>query len=157
MMRNLAAKTSWGDIILTLSDSTLLECKLPEPKEAPFKYIGLTEKDAPAAQINEFLQAFFSGETAAVCIKLTPAGTAFQQRVWQALQTIPRHETRSYGEIAAQIKNPRAVRAVGQACGANPLPLFIPCHRVTAKNGLGGFSGGPRWKELLLKLEGHPF
>ena len=82
-------------------------------------------------------------------------GTPFQQSVWLALQSIPYGKTRSYGEIAKKIRKPKAVRAVGGACGANPIPLIIPCHRVLATNRkLGGFSGGIEWKQHLLDLEG---
>jgi O-6-methylguanine DNA methyltransferase len=81
-------------------------------------------------------------------------GTDFQLRVWQAMSGIPIGRTLSYGELAEQIGAPKAVRAVGRACGANPIPLLIPCHRVLAANGrLGGFSGGLSWKMLLLKRE----
>jgi O-6-methylguanine DNA methyltransferase len=81
-------------------------------------------------------------------------GTAFQQRVWSALQKIPLGETRSYGEIAQTIRNPRGVRAVGGACGANPIPVLVPCHRVlAAQHRLGGFSSGLKWKRLLLWRE----
>jgi O-6-methylguanine DNA methyltransferase len=81
-------------------------------------------------------------------------GTDFQQSVWRALQKIPRGETRSYGELAKSLKNPRASRAVGSACGANPIPVLIPCHRVLAANRkLGGFSGGLDWKKKLLWRE----
>jgi O-6-methylguanine DNA methyltransferase len=83
------------------------------------------------------------------------AGTEFQQHVWKALQEIAFGETRTYAEIANLLKNPRAVRAVGGACGANPIPVLIPCHRVLAsKNKLGGFSGGLNWKRILLECEG---
>src|SRR3954471_14789300 len=82
------------------------------------------------------------------------AGTNFQRRVWEAMGRIRTGQTMSYGEIAEQIGAPKAVRAVGGACGANPIPLLIPCHRVLAANGrLGGFSGGLSWKMLLLKRE----
>jgi O-6-methylguanine DNA methyltransferase len=84
----------------------------------------------------------------------TSEGTDFQRAVWSALQNIPRGQTRTYGEIAKAIGRPKAVRAVGSACGANPLPLFIPCHRVIATGSLGGFGAGLAWKKLLLKLEG---
>jgi len=83
-----------------------------------------------------------------------PQGTDFQQAVWRELKKIPRGQTRTYGEIAAAIGSPKAVRAVGSACGANPLPVFIPCHRVVAKNGPGGFGSGLPWKILLLTMEG---
>jgi O-6-methylguanine DNA methyltransferase len=82
------------------------------------------------------------------------AGTAFQQRVWNQLVKIPRGETRSYGELAQAVRNPRAARAVGSACGANPIPVLIPCHRVLAKGKhLGGYSGGLEWKRKLLWRE----
>ncbi len=82
-------------------------------------------------------------------------GTDFQINVWKALSSIPVGETRSYAEIARQIGKPRAARAVGQACGVNPVPLLIPCHRVLAADRkIGGFSGGIEWKRELLKIEG---
>ena len=82
-------------------------------------------------------------------------GTAFQQSVWRELQAIGAGQTRSYGEVAAALGRPKATRAVGGACGANPVPLLIPCHRVLAAGGgLGGFSGGLEWKRRLLQAEG---
>ena len=82
-------------------------------------------------------------------------GTAFQQRVWKALRQIRAGQTRSYGEIAKHIGKPNALRAVGGACGANPIPVFVPCHRVLAANHkIGGFSGGLDWKRKLLEREG---
>src|SRR6266542_4066493 len=83
------------------------------------------------------------------------AGTGFQQRVWQTLREIGFGETWSYGQVAQSLGQPKAVRAVGGACGANPIPVFVPCHRVLAANHrLGGFSGGLNWKRKLLALEG---
>jgi O-6-methylguanine DNA methyltransferase len=83
------------------------------------------------------------------------AGTIFQQRVWAALREIEPGRTRSYSEIAAAVGTPKATRAVGSACGANPIPLIVPCHRVVASGGkLGGFSGGLDWKKHLLMAEG---
>jgi methylated-DNA-[protein]-cysteine S-methyltransferase len=82
-------------------------------------------------------------------------GTPFQEKVWAAIERIPLGETRSYGEIAETIGHPRAARAVGSACGANPLPLFVPCHRVVASMGkLGGYAGRIDIKKKLLKMEG---
>ena len=82
-------------------------------------------------------------------------GTAFQQRVWRALPAIGAGQTRSYGELAAAVGQPKAARAVGAACGANPIPLLIPCHRVLAAGGgLGGFTAGLEWKRRLLEGEG---
>jgi O-6-methylguanine DNA methyltransferase len=86
------------------------------------------------------------------------AGTEFQKSVWNALRKISTGKTKSYGEIAMAIGRPKAVRAVGGACGANPVPVLVPCHRVLAANKkLGGFSGGLDWKRSLLKREGIKF
>jgi O-6-methylguanine DNA methyltransferase len=83
------------------------------------------------------------------------AGTDFQKSVWNALRNISSGKTKSYGEIARAIGKPKAVRAVGGACGANPVPVLVPCHRVLAANKKpGGFSGGLDWKRSLLKREG---
>ena len=83
------------------------------------------------------------------------AGTRFQQRVWRALRRIAWGRTWSYGQVARAVGNPRAVRAAGGACGANPIPVLVPCHRVVAADGgLGGYSGGLNWKRALLGREG---
>jgi O-6-methylguanine DNA methyltransferase len=79
--------------------------------------------------------------------------TPFTRAVWRELQKIPAGRVKTYGEIAAAIGKPNAARAVGNACGANPLPLLVPCHRAVAKSGLGGFSGGLAWKRALLAAE----
>ena len=85
------------------------------------------------------------------------AGTPFQQKVWRALLTIPYGETRPYAWVARRIGKPRATRAVGAACGANPIGVIVPCHRVIASDGsLGGYTGGLTVKKRLLNLErGH--
>jgi O-6-methylguanine DNA methyltransferase len=83
------------------------------------------------------------------------AGTDFQKSVWSALRKISPGRTKSYGEIARAVGRPKAVRAVGGACGANPVPVLVPCHRVLAADGkIGGFSGGLDWKRALLGREG---
>jgi O-6-methylguanine DNA methyltransferase len=83
------------------------------------------------------------------------AGTAFQKSIWNAMRKISPGKTKSYGEIAKAVGRPKAVRAVGGACGANPVPVLVPCHRVLAANQkLGGFGGGLDWKQKLLKREG---
>ena len=85
-----------------------------------------------------------------------PKERIFQNQVWQALRTIPYGETRSYGQIAAQIGNARAMRAVGAANGKNPISIIVPCHRVIGASGhLTGFAGGLDVKEQLLSLEGN--
>ncbi|MCZ8521930.1 MULTISPECIES: methylated-DNA--[protein]-cysteine S-methyltransferase [Paenibacillus] len=104
----------------------------------------------------EALTAYFAGEPVRLEeIPLDLRGTAFQQEVWRELARIPAGRTRSYREIAEAVGRPLAVRAVGAANGANPLPVIFPCHRVIGTNGkLTGYRGGLRIKQLLLELEG---
>lgn len=107
--------------------------------------------DAAEAQLREY----FAGMRRVFDLPIAPHGTAFQQRVWAALRTIPYGETRTYGELAAAIGNPSACRAVGMANHRNPLPIVIPCHRVIGANGtLTGYAGGVETKRKLLALEG---
>jgi methylated-DNA-[protein]-cysteine S-methyltransferase len=100
------------------------------------------------------LQAYFDGKLSRFDLPLAPAGSDFEKRVWSAMQKIPYGETRCYGDLAAAISS--APRPVGRACGHNPIPIVIPCHRVLAKGGLGGYSGagGLDTKQALLRLEG---
>ncbi len=103
-----------------------------------------------AEQLNEY----FQGKRQSFDLPLDFAGTEFQQKVWQALLTIPFGETRSYKQIAEQVGNVKAVRAVGAANGKNPISIIAPCHRVVGANGkLVGFAGGLDNKEILLKIE----
>jgi O-6-methylguanine DNA methyltransferase len=103
-----------------------------------------------AEQVLEYLE----GRRTAFDLPLDLRGTEFQLRVWAALRGIPYGETRSYQEVARALQRPRAVRAVGSANGANPLPLVIPCHRVVASDGkLGGYGGGLALKAKLLAME----
>lgn len=101
------------------------------------------------------LDEYFQAKREKFDLPLSVSGTPFQQDVWSALQQIPFGQTVSYSQIANRIGRPRAVRAVGAANGANPIPIVIPCHRVIGANGsLTGFGGGLPNKELLLELEG---
>ena len=101
------------------------------------------------------LERYFAGALTTFDVKLDLAGTAFQQKVWRALLTIPFGETRTYGEMARQIGHPDAVRAVGAANGRNPVSIIAPCHRVIGASGaLTGFAGGLEAKARLLALEG---
>ncbi|EOS76140.1 methylated-DNA-[protein]-cysteine S-methyltransferase [Lachnospiraceae bacterium 10-1] len=100
------------------------------------------------------LEEYFSRKRKVFDLPLAPSGTVFQKKVWEALCTIPYGETRSYGEIAAQIGNPKAYRAVGGANNKNPIMIFIPCHRVIGADGsLVGFGGGIDAKKFMLDLE----
>lgn len=141
-------QTTWGTITLTLDDSgKAVALDLPHLNKNPNDEFSVMNSEFNS--VDFFRQ--IEGEFGPVKI---PEGTKFQMAVWDALKKIPRGQTRTYGEIAAAIGRPQAVRAVGSACGANPLPVFIPCHRVVAAKGLGGFGSGLPWKKLLLEMEG---
>jgi methylated-DNA-[protein]-cysteine S-methyltransferase len=101
------------------------------------------------------LPEYLAGRRTSFDLPLDLMGTPFQRRCWQALIEIPFGETRTYSELARGIgMAPGAARAVGQANGANPVPVIVPCHRVVASAGLGGYAGGLELKRRLLELEG---
>lgn len=116
--------------------------------------ISVPPTNAILAAASEQLARYFEGRLEIFDVPVDPKGTAFQRRLWAALREIPYGETRAYGQLATQISS--VARAVGQACGANPVPIIIPCHRVLAAHGrIGGFSflGGTTSKRRLLALE----
>jgi methylated-DNA-[protein]-cysteine S-methyltransferase len=107
--------------------------------------------DGVVAQLREY----FAGARKTFDLELAPKGTAFQLDVWNALCEIPYGDTITYAELARRIGRPAAVRAVGAANGANPIPVIVPCHRVIGTNGtLTGYGGGIERKQFLLALEG---
>jgi methylated-DNA-[protein]-cysteine S-methyltransferase len=102
------------------------------------------------------LSQFFSGARRNFSVPLQPHGTGFQLSVWSELQKVGWGETSTYREIAERLGKPKGFRAVGGAVGRNPIPIFIPCHRIVGANGaLTGFSGGLDNKQILLGYEGH--
>jgi methylated-DNA-[protein]-cysteine S-methyltransferase len=103
-----------------------------------------------ASQLDEY----FVGERTDFDVPMELDGTAFQREVWSELARIPYGETISYGELARRVGRPSAPRAVGQANGRNPIPVIVPCHRVLASNGIGGYGGGLKVKRQLLAVEG---
>lgn len=128
---------------------------------AEIRFAAGTESDHDDTSLLRMAEAqiaeYFAGRRQRFDLPLSPAPTPFQTRVREAMQEIPYGQTRSYGELAHRAGG--APRAIGQACGANPLPLLVPCHRVVASNGIGGYSGGKglATKRLLLALEGGAF
>jgi methylated-DNA-[protein]-cysteine S-methyltransferase len=100
------------------------------------------------------IDAYFAGARQEFDLPLAPRGTDFQRRVWRELAAIPKGRVLTYGQIAARLAS--GPRAIGGACGANPIPIIIPCHRVLARSGLGGYSGagGLATKTWLLAFEG---
>jgi len=109
----------------------------------------LEPQDAVAKKVCVQLRDYLDGFPVLFDAPLAPRGTPFQNRVWQALRRIPYGATQSYGELARLLDS--APRAVGQACGANPIPVIIPCHRVLARHGLGGFMNSSGGEALAIK------
>ncbi len=157
-MRTELIETGDGIFVATFSGKGLARLAFPGTRKIRRAIAGRT-----SPRLQQWLQAteraidqVLQGKTPD---RLPPldlsSGTPFQRSVWSSLRQIPSGRTRSYGQIARAIRRPKALRAVGQACGANPIPLLLPCHRVLAARGkIGGFSAGLDWKRTLLRREG---
>jgi methylated-DNA-[protein]-cysteine S-methyltransferase len=146
-----------GELILVARGSKLAAI-LWENERLNRVRLGPLEEDSQHPILKETerqLMEYFAGQRRHFDLELDFAGTEFQVRVWQALLTIPFGETRSYRDIAIQLGQPTAVRAVGAANGRNPISIIAPCHRVIGTSGsLTGFAGGLAAKQFLLSLEG---
>lgn len=150
-------KTPIGVLQVAASDEGLVAIVFPNETKRHFvksKGSAMAQKHLDRAVAA--LEEYFAGKRHDFSdLTLAPSGTDFQKRVWQALYAIPFGETRSYGDIARAIDNPKGVRAVGLANGKNPIPIIVPCHRVIGANGtLTGFGGGLPTKKWLLEHEG---
>lgn len=145
----LVAETDKGVCSVKIgSDTAGLERLLGEE----FSEAEIEEKAMP--EVKRAILDFLSGETSLARVPLDIRGTVFQRRVWEELRRIPRGETRTYQDIARAVGAPAAVRAVGSACGANPVALVVPCHRaVRTDGGLGGYAWGLGRKKKLLAIE----
>lgn len=142
-------RTPFGQVTLQASPHAL--------ERVAFGRVALAGPERPSALTNRAanqLQEYFGGKRRVFDVPLALAGTEFQRAVWDELLRIPYGQTRSYSQVAAAIGHPRASRAVGQANNRNPLPIFVPCHRVVAADGsLGGYAFGVKTKQFLLDLE----
>jgi methylated-DNA-[protein]-cysteine S-methyltransferase len=134
-----------------VTDVDLLPLDSQEP-EAPPQALG--PDAALLAKAAAQLQAYLAGTRRDFTVPVRQPGTLFQDRVWRALQDVPYGQTVTYGELAAKAGHPKAVRAVGGALNKNRVPILVPCHRVLASEGLGGFACGREWKMALLGIEG---
>lgn len=135
--------TPLGPIGLCWEGDTLTGVDLvpdPDPRQA---------QDTPPEPVTRQLARYFADGHGTFDLPLAPVGTDFQRRVWALMRAIPAGQTRTYGEIARELGS--APRAVGQACRANPLPIVLPCHRVVAAQGLGGFAGDTSGRRLAIK------
>jgi methylated-DNA-[protein]-cysteine S-methyltransferase len=139
-----------GELLLVSDGRSLTRLEMAPPAVPP-----AAQRDPEAlSEAEEQLEAYFEGELTEFDLPLAPTGSAFQLAVWRALLDIPYGETASYGEIAATVGRPDAVRAVGTTNGRNPIAVIVPCHRVIGADGsLVGYGGGLPRKRALLELE----
>ena len=145
-----------GNLKLVASDKGLVAVLWEGDSPRRVRLPGLVANDQHPVLVEteRQLREYFAGKRKAFSIVLDMRGTRFQKDVWEALLAIPFGETRSYGQLAKQLGNPRATRAVGAANGRNPVSIIVPCHRVVGSSGkLTGFAGGLDAKAHLLKLE----
>jgi methylated-DNA-[protein]-cysteine S-methyltransferase len=142
--------TPYGRMGLAEEGGTIVRLYLPN-EDAP----RATERETPIlTEGKRQLAEYFAGARRAFDLPLHAEGTAFRQKTWRALTDIPYSATITYAQLAAQVGNPKAVRAVGQANHHNPIPILIPCHRVVGADGsLTGYGGGVELKKQLLDLE----
>lgn len=148
--------TEEGIFVATYSETGLAGLTFPPPPSPPPAATVPPRIARWHEQTTRAVQAVLAGQRPRVWPPLDlAAGTDFQRQVWTALQAIPLGQTVSYADLARSVGRPQAARAVGSACGANPIPVLIPCHRVLAAGGgLGGFTAGLPWKRKLLAREG---
>ncbi|MGC3980574.1 MAG: methylated-DNA--[protein]-cysteine S-methyltransferase [Steroidobacteraceae bacterium] len=145
-----------GRLKLVASDAGLgaILWENDRPERVPLDLIAEDQKHPVLLETEKQLQEYFAGQRTSFDLPLDFVGTDFQKQVWSALLQIPFGETRSYAQIARQLGNPNAMRAVGAANGRNPISIIAPCHRVIGANGdLTGFAGGLEVKKYLLALE----
>lgn len=154
MRSRLTVETPLGRLTVVAGETAVEELYLPG--DTPEETVP-ERRTALLCRAEKELREYFRGTRQDFDLPLAPAGTPFQQKVWQELCRIPYGRTASYGEIARRIGLPKGPRAIGQANHRNPIPILIPCHRVIAAHGgLGGYGGGTDIKIRLLKLEGTP-
>jgi len=152
-----------GDVHLLATVDGLCRATLPgtplvaelEAIESRLPGVRVRDHDGRMAPFLAALDDFFAGRELPTDLALDTGGTRFQRDVWAALRRVPRGRVVTYGELAALAGRPRAARAVGAACGSNPVPLLVPCHRVVAAGpSIGGFGGHLDLKRALLEREG---
>jgi methylated-DNA-[protein]-cysteine S-methyltransferase len=146
-----------GRLKLVASDDGLVAIlwETDDPRRVRLSEIVERSEHPILVRTEKELTEYFAGKRDAFSVPLDMRGTQFQKQVWKALLGIPFGETRTYGQLANQLGNPKATRAVGAANGRNPLAILVPCHRVIGFSGkLTGFAGGLDAKAQLLRLEG---
>lgn len=154
----LTSKCKLGYLLVAQTEHGICSVSIADREDQLISYL---HEEYPRAEIRRSKEVsrnlssvleYFEGQLLNLPVDI--AGTEFQKRVWSAIMKIPYGQTRTYNQIAEAIEKPKAVRAVGNACAANPVPLIIPCHRVVRKDGgLGGYGLGPKRKEFMLSME----
>ena len=145
-------ETTWGTISVDLVDGKVVRCTLPYVDEDSTVPFAITKRGNDT--VSAFIAAALTGKIAKVPALGKLGGTVFQHQVWNAIAAVPAGQTMTYGELSQSIGKPSATRAAANACGQNPVPLFIPCHRIIgARGALGGFSAGLAWKRLIRSTE----
>lgn len=148
----LVAKSEKGLCAVQMRGS---EVELERSLRERFADAVIRRDEKALAPLRDVVLAAIAGQPSPPALDLDLQGTAFQRSVWEELLRIPFGATRSYADVARALGNPRATRAVAQACGANPLPVLVPCHRVIRNDGsIGGYTGGVHIKRALLEAEG---
>jgi methylated-DNA-[protein]-cysteine S-methyltransferase len=149
-LHRLKLATPIGPVVLEGTDEALTHIHLP-------RHASTIDSTAHASSVVNLaaaqLSEYFDGTRTVFDVPLAPAGTSFQLAVWRQLSLIPYGEVITYAQLAQRVERPKGFRAAGQANGRNPLAIIVPCHRVVASDGLGGYAGGLDVKRMLLALE----
>ncbi|KAA0930693.1 MULTISPECIES: methylated-DNA--[protein]-cysteine S-methyltransferase [Streptomyces] len=154
MKQHTVIDSPYGPLTLVATDGVLSGLYMTDQRHRPPEETFGDPDDTPFAAVTEELGAYFAGELKEFSVPLHLHGTPFQRSVWAELRRIPYGETRTYGQLADALGNPKASRAVGLANGRNPLGIIVPCHRVVGANGgLTGYGGGLPRKQRLLDFE----
>lgn len=154
MKQHTVIDSPYGPLTLVATDGVLSGLYMTDQRHRPPEETFGAPDDTPFGETIDQLKAYFAGELKEFDLPMRLDGTPFQRTVWEQLRRIPYGETRSYGELADALGNPKAPRAVGLANGRNPLGIIVPCHRVVGANGsLTGYGGGLDRKKRLLDFE----
>jgi AraC family transcriptional regulator, regulatory protein of adaptative response / methylated-DNA-[protein]-cysteine methyltransferase len=161
-IRFTTGESQLGSVLVATTDKGICAVSLRESDQGAEEYLrarfpkaGIKRDDAPLERALDVVQQRIAGRKLDDVLPLDLQGTDFQREVWNQLLTIPAGSTRSYLDVAQAINRPKATRAVAQACGANPVAVVVPCHRVVMSDGsIGGYSGLPGVKQALLTAEG---
>ncbi|MFF1719419.1 methylated-DNA--[protein]-cysteine S-methyltransferase [Streptomyces sviceus] len=154
MKQHTVIDSPYGPLTLVADDGVLCGLYMTDQRHRPPEETFGTPDDGWSKEAEDQLTAYFKGELKEFSLELRLLGTPFQRTVWEQLRRIPHGETRTYGELADALGNPKASRAVGLANGRNPIGIIVPCHRVVGADGsLTGYGGGLERKQRLLDFE----